>query len=171
MLSEITDTAQLAHSNRSFNDTMNSSLRLINDTVDFDSVVIYRFADVNSCKRFKQVYRWYKARHGIISPDYDLKVLPNLALIETWKSSLLEGNVVNIYTDRMSEDETALLGVSGVKSILLVPVSIKNELWGCIAFQEHKGELFFCKYSADFLGVATQICIKNILNLKFTEEI
>jgi len=173
---KMTEAALRSQNDRAFNNAMSGSFIALSGIVDFDSVVIYHRLNVNSCKRFSQVYRWNKTEFGTILPYDDINVmpdlaiLPNLALIESWTSALSKNSVVNISTDSMSEEETVFLGISGVKSILLVPVLINDELWGCIAFQEHTGERFFCKRSTEFLSLIVCKSIKNVLTAQFTEE-
>ncbi|MCL2026240.1 MAG: response regulator [Leptospirales bacterium] len=162
------DIMLLSHEGEMFNNVMNDSLKPIADAVNLDRIVVYHVIGTISGKRFGQMYRWGKRE--TLSLNDELKILPELPVIENWTAILSENSVVNIHTGVMTEDEAAFLGVYGVKSMLITPVFVNNKLWGAVAFQDHTGERHFDDDAVDFLSSAARLCANAIIRHDKTQS-
>jgi diguanylate cyclase (GGDEF)-like protein len=80
-----------------------------------------------------------------------------------WVFALEKGMDVNIHTENMSEDEMSYLGALGVKSILITPVFIKDEIWGAISFRDDTNERAFDEVSVDMMHSAAHLLTDAIL--------
>jgi diguanylate cyclase (GGDEF)-like protein len=63
----------------------------------------------------------------------------------------------------MSEDERAFLSEFDVKSILMTPIFIKDEIWGAISFQDNADERLFDEVSIDMMHSAAHLITDAIL--------
>ncbi|MDR0306913.1 MAG: response regulator [Chitinispirillales bacterium] len=168
---DLMDIIFLSQKHKSFNDAMGASLRPVADAVNLDSIDIYNLVDANGEKQFRQIYLWNRAKGGTV-PTYDeLNILPDLPVTGNWKSVLSRGGIVNLHTGIMSDDEKLFLSAYGVKSMLLVPVLVSGELWGCVAYRSNTIEEFFCKDSVKFLSSVARICAKHVMQEKVDCEI
>jgi PAS domain S-box-containing protein len=148
---------------KTLEDALCDSLGPIADAAGLDHVIFYQQKDLGGIKRFGQTYHWVKNEKKLVSVDAELKILPNLPVLERWITFLTSGGVINTNLSVVIEDEKAFLNVYGVKSILLVPVFINGEPWGCAAFQDHVFERLFDEDTVGFLSSVARLCANAII--------
>jgi len=140
-----------------FDEVMTNGIRPIADAVGLDRVVFYMVVDIEGGKRLGQVYRWDKSEGGLMSLDEELKVLPNIPVLDHWITVLTKGEFVIIRESDYNEDQAAFMRVYGIKSILLIPIFTHGNLWGAVSFQDHNNDRYFDEDCSDLLYSAACI--------------
>jgi len=163
-LNEI-DVLLLSNKHDNFEVALNNSLKPVADTANLDRIVFYCFLEVDEGKEkhFGQVYRWDKDGGGLIHIDDDLVVVPDAPTIKNWVDTLSKGENISLQASTMSKDEQEFLDTYGVKSILLIPFLVNNELWGAVSFQNQFEEQIFDDDLIGFLGSAARLCNNAII--------
>jgi signal transduction histidine kinase/PAS domain-containing protein len=126
-------------------------------------VVFYTVADREGVKRLGQVYRWDRQEGGLVSLADELRVLPNIPVLENWISIISQGGCIRLRQSDYSEGEAAFLRVYGITSILLLPVFTRGTLWGAVSFQDHTNDRYFDEGCADLLHSAARIFSNAII--------
>ncbi|MDR2581344.1 MAG: response regulator [Fibromonadaceae bacterium] len=157
------DIMLLSHKSKTFDEIMSDSLKPIAEAADLDTIVIYVVVGADSGKNFRQMYRWDKVEGGATALDKKLKYWPDTPVIKKWKAILSKNKVVNTHAGKMSAEESAFLSTYDVKSILLTPIFVSNEIWGAIAYQDHVEERCFDSDCINFLSSAARLCANAII--------
>jgi PAS domain S-box-containing protein len=148
---------------KTLEDALCDCLGPIADAAGLDRISFYQQTDIGGVKRLGQTYRWNKTERRMVSLNDDLRVIPNLPVLGRWIALLADGGVVNTNGSVMADDEKVFLYAYGVKSLFLAPVSINDELWGCVAFQDHTSERYFDDDIVGFLSSAARLCANAII--------
>ena len=125
-----------SHSKESFEDVMSGGIRLIADAADLNRVAIYKKLKADEYQ-FGQIYLWNKEDGGTSPLDENLKVLPSIPAITQWLNLALNGESVVRRLDKMNKDEVEFSNMFGIKSLVLVPIFTRGEIWGAVTFQDH----------------------------------
>jgi len=147
----------------SFDEVMTNGIRPFADAVGLDRVVFYRVMDIEGSKHFGQIYRWDKSEGGLMSLAEELKILPNIPVLEHWISITAKGECVRIRESDYNEAQAAFLKVYGIKSILMKPIFTHGDLWGTVTFQDHANDRYFDEDCSDLLHSAAHIFSNAII--------
>jgi signal transduction histidine kinase/CheY-like chemotaxis protein/PAS domain-containing protein len=151
------------HGEKTFDEVMTKGIRPFADAVGLDRVAFYRLVDIKEGKRLGQVYRWDKPEGGLMYLAEELKVLPNVPVLEKWISILLQGGCIRFRKSDYTKDAAAFLRTYGVISILILPIFTHGEFWGVISFQDHTNDRYFDDDCADLLYSAARIFSSAII--------
>ncbi|MDR2701717.1 MAG: GAF domain-containing protein, partial [Spirochaetaceae bacterium] len=154
----------------SFDEVMTKGICTIADAVGLDRVIIYGLLEQENNRCFGQIYRWDKLKGGLTFPDVELKIIPNIPVLKRWISVISKSGCVRIRESDYSEDEAAFLRVYGVKSIILMPIFTRGEVWGAVAFQDQKNDQYFDEGCADLLHSAARLFANAIFRAKMTNS-
>jgi PAS domain S-box-containing protein len=143
-----------------FDEVLAKGIQPVADAVGLDRIIIYAMVEKDGHKRLGQVYQWYKLKGGLVSPDDELRILPNIPVVENWISIISNGGYVRLRKSDYSESEESFFRPYGVKSILLAPVFTHGKLWGIVSFQDHTNDSYFDEGCTDLL-FSTAIIISN----------
>jgi len=146
-----------AHAEKTFEEVMTNGIKPFADAVGLDRVVFYKPVDIQGGKRLGQIYRWDKSEGGLMSIADELKVLPNIPVLEHWIAAGMRGECVRMRESNYNEDQEAFLSVYGIKSILMTPIFTHGDLWGIITFQDHTNDRYFDEDCSDLLYTAARI--------------
>jgi diguanylate cyclase (GGDEF)-like protein len=153
----------LSHSDTVFENILSASLKPVANAANIDIITIYKYVYTDKEKYIEHSYRWEKKKEEFVPIDENMKILPDTPVTRKWISSLEKGMDINIHAGIMSEEEKAFLDIFGVKSILMIPVFIKDEIWGAINFQDHIDERLFDEVSIDMMHSAAHLLTDAIL--------
>jgi len=153
----------LSHNDNEFDNILSASLKPVADAVSLDRIVIYKYVHTAIDRYIVQSYCWEKKEEGFIPIDERMKMLPDIPVTENWVSSLEKGMDIHINTETTSVDEKLFLNIFGIKSILMTPVFIKDELWGSITYQDHTNERLFDEVSIDMMHSAANLLVNAIM--------
>ncbi|GBU26748.1 hybrid sensor histidine kinase/response regulator [Treponema sp. R8-4-B8] len=146
-----------ANQEKTFEEVMTVGIRPFADAVGLDRVVFYMMVDVEGGKRLGQVYRWDKSKGGLMSLADELRILPNIPVLEQWITVAQKGEHVRMRKRDYNEDQAAFLDVYGIKSILMMPVFTHGDLWGIVTFQDHNNDRYFDDGCVDLFRAAARI--------------
>ena len=146
-----------------FDKVMTNGIRPIADAVGLDRVVFYTLVNIDGIKRFGQLYRWDRSKGGLMFIADELRVLPNVPVIENWLSIGSQGGCVRLRKSDYSKDEAALLCNYGIQSVLMIPIFTHKEFWGIVTFQDHTNDRYFDEDCADLLHSTARIFSNAII--------
>jgi signal transduction histidine kinase/AmiR/NasT family two-component response regulator len=152
------------HKEEEFDEVMAKGIQPVGEAAGIDRVVFYTLAKIDEgVKRFGQIYRWNKSKGGLLFLDEELRVLPNIPVIENWISILSNGGRVRLKESDYSEEEGVFLRKYGIRSILIIPIFTNGEFWGAVNFQDHTNGCYFDEDCADLLQTAARIFTNSII--------
>jgi signal transduction histidine kinase/CheY-like chemotaxis protein/PAS domain-containing protein len=154
-----------------FDEVISNGVRLIADAVGLDRVIIYMMVEKDGLKRLGQVYHWDKSKGGLMSLDDELRVLPNIPIVENWISITSNGSCVRLRKSDYSESEKKFFSTYGVKSILLMPVFRHGKLWSVVSYQNHTKDKYFDDDCADLLFSAARIISNAIVKTEMKQNV
>jgi signal transduction histidine kinase/CheY-like chemotaxis protein len=152
-----------ASNEETFDEVMTNGIRPIADAIGLDRVVFYKLVDIEGGKRLGQVYRWDKSEGGLMSLAEELKVLPNIPVLENLVSITSKGGRVRYRESDYTEDMAAVMRVYGIKSILMEPIFTHGNFWGVITFQDHTRDRYFDDNCVDLLRSAARVFSNAII--------
>jgi len=159
-----------SHIEKEFDDVISRGLKPITDTTGLDRVVFYRKLEINKEIRFGQIYNWNREKERLVSLDEELRVLPQIPIIEQWIKTLSSGDYIRIRESDMSKSERAFLKDFGVKSLLIIPIFSHGEFWGGVAFQDHFNDEYFDEGCIDLFFSAARLCANAIIRAEVAES-
>ncbi|MDR2591761.1 MAG: response regulator [Chitinispirillales bacterium] len=146
-----------AHEENSFDEVLTDGIRPVANAVGLDRVVFYALVERDGVKRLGQVYRWDKSKGGLMSLADELRVLPNVPVLEDWISTTSRGEAVRLRESDYSEDVAAVMRAYGIRSIMIVPIFTHGKFWGVVNLQDHTNDRYFDEGCADLLFSAARV--------------
>ncbi len=119
-----------------FYDSLISSFKIIADVFSVSRVYIFekKAKDDEENMEFSRNYNWIKRENDKPDMDFLSKVdLKNYPLVY---ERLRSGNTFSIHYDSETRLKYTFLDVLGIKSILLVPIIMKNFFWGILGIDD-----------------------------------
>lgn len=123
---------------RGVNDkTVNEVLKLIGERADVSRAYIFKLHETNEGKFISHIYEW--VAQGIV-PQINNEFLQNIPtsdpVFKSWEERMSRRqNIVGIIND-FSEPTKAVLLEQDIRSILAIPIFVKNSWWGFIGFDD-----------------------------------
>ncbi len=116
------------------------SMGLLADAAKTDRVYVWENSIIEGRQYCKEIYEWSEGaepQHKHLSAEQ-----PFREVVPGWEK-LIRGKCVNGLVRDMHEKYRAALDPQGILAMLLVPIFIKNRLWGFIGFDDcHKERVF-----------------------------
>lgn len=151
------------------NISVNKSLKILGEAVDADRIYIFEnHKDENGRLLTSQIHEWCKdpKESQMNNPDlqnFDYKYIPR------WKSLMINGKSVNGLVKTFSEAEREILEPQRIKSLLAIPIYVKNIFWGFIGFDDITKERIWSETEVEILKSMANIFALYI-ERKRTEE-
>jgi len=116
-------------------------MELIGRCVEADRVNVWQ----KECRKdgkiyYKQICVW---RHESLAEDDTLIELPYSKTLARWEGLLGSGSCVNGPVDTLPEEERTDLQPFKVKSILVVPIVLRDKFWGFASFDDCRNHRYF----------------------------
>jgi two-component system, sensor histidine kinase and response regulator len=157
------------HNEETFEEVMTNGIRPFADTVGLDRVVVYAIVNREGERRFGQIYRWDKSEGGLMSLAEELKVLPNIPVLDHWILTAAKGECIRMRESDYTKEQAAFMHMYGIKSILLIPIFTHGDLWGAVSFQDHTYDRYFDEDFKDLLYSASRIFSNAVIRAQ-TED-
>ena len=94
------------------------------------------FENNKAAATFSQTYRWLSESQDLSTPNKELQNFPHKLLDGALNLMLQKKPFYSITNDIRNEATKKIINSLGVKSLLLLPIHIKNELYGFLVFDE-----------------------------------
>ena len=127
-----------SYSGKAFDEVMANILRPIADAMDISKVFVDRQIETDGETRLIRIYQW--SRSGDQQEIVKDKYIPGSIMRTRWLDILRLGDCVNQRLSEMSGGERDIMLEYGLKSIIIVPVFMQCEFWGCVVFQDSEYE-------------------------------
>lgn len=177
----VADAANILLTERDFNVAINKTLQSLGQSSDIDRVYMFEnsFDSESGNPLMNQRYEW---TNGTVSVEIDnpaLQNLPYFPLFKDWYPVLKNGGIINNLVKNLNPELRDLLSEQNIKSILLVPIMVKNKFWGFIGFDYCKSdriwnesEISILQTTAANLGgvIEREISKKELIEAKETAE-
>ncbi len=153
MLSVIAKNTEQFLNNRNEDQIFQGTLNSIGTVTNVDKISF--FENVVDQKIFCQKYRWLNDNKGVVEPNPLLQNVPHDLLIEIIE--LFHNN--KYYFSVVSKMQTSklkdFLRYLDIKSILFLPLFVKNELYGVLAFDDSTNERIWSEDEINILQTLT----------------
>lgn len=177
----VADAANILLTERDFDKAINKTLQSLGQSSDIDRVYMFEnsFDSETGEPLMNQRYEW---TNGTVSAEIDnpeLQNLPYFPMFKAWYFELNNGRIVNELVKNLNPDLRDLLSIQKIKSILIVPIMVKNNFWGFIGFDYCKSdrvwnesEISILQTTAANLGgvIEREIARKELIEAKETAE-
>ncbi|MBU0943259.1 MAG: PAS domain S-box protein [Proteobacteria bacterium] len=90
--------------------------------------------------------------------------------VPTWITLLSKGTIIHNLRENFSEKEGQTLKEDGVKTLLLVPLRVKKELWGLIGLERRHSATLFSQQQINSLRFIANILAMSISNQRDRSE-
>ncbi|MDR0307032.1 MAG: response regulator [Chitinispirillales bacterium] len=131
----------LSQSEKSFEDMMTESVRVITDLMDLDRLSIWRNFQTDEGLHTSQIYRWDKISGGSTAPTQGLENISYARHAPRWEKSLSYGEIVNGPISELPYSD--ILKSFDVVSAVIMPVFMYNAFWGFVLFEDRAKERYF----------------------------
>jgi len=138
----VADAANILLTEKDFSLAITNTLKSLGQSSDIDRVYIFKNSidSVTGEPVMSQKFEW---TNGTVSSQIDNSALQNLhyyPMFEDWYPILNSGGTVNSLVKDLNSALRDLLTEQNVRSILLVPIMVKNNFWGFIGFDYCKSD-------------------------------
>jgi len=143
-----------------FDDTMTHGLKLFCDTLNLDSVSVWRNSYRPDGLHVSQIYSWDRESGGTTKPPPELEDITYAKLAPRWERFLAENNSVNSPASLLPE--AAMLEEFGIVSVFVEPQLVNNVFWGFALFGDRREKRYFDEDSIDVMRSAARLCVNML---------
>jgi len=142
-----------------------TSLELVGRSIEADRVQIWQNKMINGDLHFVLSYEWL-SEVGKRKPSvpegfsYSYKDKPE------WESLFLHGGYINKPLSQMSQDDQEFLGIFDIKTIVIIPLFLKEQFWGFFSIDDCIRERVFTEEEIDILR-SISLMIANAINRRY----
>jgi PAS domain S-box-containing protein len=150
-----------AQDDRSFEDTILSSMEKICHIMDIDCIEIWRNETINGELHAVLINNWYsEAGRQAKSPS-----VSSFPYSDTpgWDIRLSKGELIKGPVSKLSEADRNFLAPFNVKSILSIPIIINNRFWGMCCIDDCRHELMLTEEEIEILRSGALMLINAII--------
>lgn len=138
----VAEAANILLTGRNFDQAIKKTLESLGRSSDIDRVYIFENSvdPLNDEPVMNQKYEW---TNGTVSSEIDNPELQNLhyyPMFADWYPVLKKGGIINSLVKDLNPELKDLLSEQNIKSILLVPIMVKEQFWGFIGFDYCKSD-------------------------------
>ena len=127
--------------NTDFNTAINNSLGNIGRSTDVDRVYLFQNEnDGNGGKMMSLKFEWTAEGIGKISDIPEMLHVSLDCFSKEWFDTLSKGGFIDVLIKDLSDSERMNYESFGVKSLLAVPIQIKDYFWGFLGFNDCRTE-------------------------------
>ena len=158
-----------AHSEQKFGEVMKNVLRPIAEAMGTNKIFVDRLIQADRRNRLMRVYRWNRPG-GRLTYEND-KLLSDSTVNGGWMNALRQGKCINCCLSNASGEERVLLERYNLESIIIVPVFIYDEFWGCVVFQDSEDERLLSEECMDLVQSFARLCANVVARDEMDLEI
>jgi diguanylate cyclase (GGDEF)-like protein len=160
----------LQSNNDTFEGELLHSMEVMCEAAEVDRVYIFENHTKGEALYASQVYEWADEAE----PQQGKDLLQNISykdVIPNWEKILSKGDCINGAVSKLTESEQAILEEQKVLSILVVPISIHNQFWGFVGFDDCHNERVFSKNEEKILRSASELIANALIRNQLEKNI
>ena len=158
-----------SYSGKTFGKVMANILRPIAEAMDISKVFVDRQIQTNEESRLMRVYQWSK--YGGEPDINNDRYIPESAAGSKWLDILRQGECINQCVSDMSGDEKDIMDEFGVKSIIIIPVFMQGDFWGCVVFLDSENERLMDEDCISIIYSFARLCANAVARDEMEREI
>ena len=156
---------------KSFEDSIMSGLEAICSCIDADRVHIWQNELHNGELCFVNKYEWLTGNGRKNSPPSADAIFKYSKDTPEWESKFLNNEHINSPVSQMSPNDRAFLGAYGLKSVIIIPLFLKERLWGFFSADDCHSERVLSDDEISFLKSAGLMMMNAIERNQREEKI
>ena len=170
LLQAVNDTALLLLNSdiAIFSEVLCQGMRIIANAVNADCVYIWKNRIIDGELCCFQLLEWSEKETVFNTEDTVYRY--NETFIG-WHQTLAKGDCVNSPARELAPPVQAFLARGGIKSVLIVPIFIKDEFWGIVGFDDCRNERVFTKEEETVLKSASLLIANSFIRNEMTHDI
>jgi signal transduction histidine kinase/DNA-binding response OmpR family regulator len=172
LLRVVNDTAAilLTADETRFETSLQICMEILADGVDVDHVYIWKNHQEQDGLYYVQTAIWEKENGG--GNDAKAKLgFPYNSSLPLWEDRLLNGECINGPIRDLPADEFLRLEPYGVKSILVVPVFLRERFWGFVSFDDCRTERKFSSWEESILRSGSLLMVNAVVRNEMTASL
>jgi signal transduction histidine kinase/HAMP domain-containing protein len=152
-----------------FEDALRSSMGMMAEAVAADRMYIWKNHEENGKLYCTQLFEWSEGTKPQQGTEYTTGIPYDE--VPEWEYNLSRGNCINGLVRERPLREQRLLSPQGIKSILVVPVFLRNEFWGFVGFDDCCHERLFTETEESVLRSGSLLIANALLRHDMTMEL
>ena len=153
-----------------FESALWGSMGIMARAVDADRVRLWKNHTEDGKLYCTQLYEWSEGVEPTQGKEITIKASYEEAL-PGWEEKLSSGHCINSLVRDMSTKEQKRLVSQGILSVLIVPMFLRDTLWGFIGFNDCHQERLFTENEESILRSASLLIANALLRNEMTQEL
>ncbi|MDR3019995.1 MAG: response regulator [Treponema sp.] len=137
---------------------------MMGEAVSADRVYIWRNYSKDNKLYCTQLYEWSEGAE----PQQDSEYTVSIPYTDNLRETLSSGRCMNGIVREMDAAEQAQLGPQGIKSVLIVPVFLRESFWGFVGFDDCHNERIFTENEESILRSGSLLIAHALLRNDLT---
>ena len=125
-------------------------MEIIGNSVDVDCVEVWQNEMKGGELHANLIHFWFSETGRKIKSDFPASSF-NYAAVPRWESSLSKGEYVHGPVSGFSKEEQDFLSIFKIKTVLVIPIFIKNNFWGFCCIDDCRTARSFAEDEIDIL--------------------
>jgi len=147
-----------------------TSLEIIGHSINADRVHIWRNEVNGNSALFTRAYYWLSGtekQNSVVPAD----VMPSYKKKSEWENKFIRNEYVGGPVSKLSQEEQEFFGVFGIKSVLLMPLFLDEQLWGLVTVDDCAREREFTEDEINILRSISLMIASSINRHSLTAKI
>ena len=145
-----------------FMESLNKCVKIIAEAVDVERVYIWKSTEMDGKVYVSQLYEFSEGAEPQQGNEYTTNVLMDAA-VPDWRVKLAKDSCINEIVSQMSPEERAALEPQGIKSVMLLPIYLKDIFWGFVGFDDCTRERIFSAAEESILRSSSLLIANAIM--------
>lgn len=171
---EAVSTAATSILNSSLSSTgIEDTLRLIGEATDVDAVCLLEYIENQGISPYMKLRSQWPFESAQNQDQANILAIPSWEECERsiLKELVIERQPVFRLVKDLSPSDQAVFSSIGIRSLLFVPVTFKNSIWGLVGFLEKRCDRHFSQKEIHALEIASALIGSGMMRMKANEEI
>jgi signal transduction histidine kinase/DNA-binding response OmpR family regulator/HPt (histidine-containing phosphotransfer) domain-containing protein len=132
-----------------------SAMSCLGKAADVDRTFIYELRKIDGFSCLMNLcYEWFKNEQFVLSQRNDHFLQKHL--LKEWQEQLEEGDCILGTSSTFSQAEARILKQNDIRSLLIIPIFVENQLWGLLDFEDCQNEYQWTESEISILTSATR---------------
>ncbi|MDR0555085.1 MAG: response regulator [Treponema sp.] len=151
-----------------FEEALYRGMELLASCVDADHINIWRNENRDGTLYYTRIFSWESHVGGIGGKGMPVLSLSYDETLPAWKEKLSLGETLNGPLNSLPSSEVARLNPYHIKSLLVVPVILRERFWGFVSFDDCRNERTFPKEEESILRSGSLLLANTVARNEMT---